>query len=81
MSRRPTLADLKKKASVRLKIFLIFLIVWLIVDEWVKEGYIFDPSDILQPLTHEFLITLLLFLEAMFLLVPRLMKRKGGNDE
>lgn len=63
MSRRPTLDDLKKKAGLRIRIFLIFLIIWLFVDEFVKEGYLFSLDDVFQPLTHEFLIIVLVGLE------------------
>ena len=80
MPRRPTLADLKKRADVRLKIFLAFLMAWLVVDEWVKEGYLFDVSDLTQPLTHEFFLIVLLCLEAMLLLIPRLMRRRSGRS-
>jgi len=74
MPRKPSLDDLKKRASLRLKIFLIFLMAWLVVDEWLKEGYFFDLSDLTQPLTHEFFFVVLLSLEAMLLLIPRLIR-------
>ena len=37
-----------------------FAIAWLITDELVKEGYAFDPADVVYPGTHEFWITILL---------------------
>ncbi len=44
---------------LRLLAFLIITAVWLLVDEKIKEGYFFDPSD-LGRLTHETLTVIVL---------------------
>lgn len=56
MPRRPGLQDLKKKFRVRFTLASVIMIVWLLADEFVKEGYFFDVSDVTMPGTHEFLI-------------------------
>ena len=60
MPRLPGIQDLKKKWRIRLHLGSIFLITWLITDELVKEGYAFDPADVVYPGTHEFWIAILL---------------------
>ncbi|MBO8183674.1 MAG: hypothetical protein H0Z28_12955, partial [Archaeoglobus sp.] len=60
MPRLPTLQDLKKKWRIRFHLGSIFLIAWLITDELVKEGYAFDPADVVYFGTHEFWIVILL---------------------
>ncbi len=68
------LDDLKKKAGLRIRIFLIFLIIWLFVDEFVKEGYLFSLDDVFQPLTHEFLIIVLVGLESFIFIWQKIKK-------
>jgi len=54
----PTLDDLRKKFWLRSLIFSLFSTGFLIVDEYVKEGYLFNPQDLLVPGTHESLLAL-----------------------
>lgn len=56
MPRIPGLQDLKKRWKKRARIWLLGFICLLLIDEYVKEGYLFDIRDILYPGTHEFLI-------------------------
>ena len=58
MSRPPNLSDLKKRIGIRKYLWLLGLLVLLLIDEFVKEGYFFNPSDVLIYGTHEFLATL-----------------------
>jgi len=58
MPRRPTLKDLKKKLLKRFDFWCLSAVFFLIVDEIIKEGYMFDIRDVLIPGTHEFLIAL-----------------------
>jgi len=55
-SRLPTLDDLRKKFWLRSLIFSLFSASFLLVDEYVKEGYLFNPQDLLVPGTHENLL-------------------------
>jgi hypothetical protein len=65
MSRIPTLKDLKKKFRKRFLLASIFLTIWLLADEWIKEGYLFDFKDVFIPGTHEFFIIILIFLDVV----------------
>ena len=56
----PTIRDLKKRILYRIPIWCFMLCVTLLIDEYVKEGYLFSISDIVYPMTHEFLITTLI---------------------
>ncbi|RLG98318.1 hypothetical protein DRO29_01175 [Candidatus Bathyarchaeota archaeon] len=49
-----------KNFKRRLPVWLIGLIVLTLIDEYVKEGYWFKPSDVLKPLTHENIIVILI---------------------
>jgi MYXO-CTERM domain-containing protein len=57
-------AELLKNWRARASAFLLILALIVLVDEVVKEGYSFDPSDLLAwpPPSHEQLFLLLLFL-------------------
>lgn len=48
------IANVKKKFWLRLLVFSLFLAVWLVIDEWIKEGYAFHPIEVINPLCHEF---------------------------
>jgi len=55
-ARLPTLDDLRKKFWDRAVLWSFSLSILLLLDEYVKEGYFFNPYDILVPGTHESLI-------------------------
>jgi len=59
-TRRPTLADLKKKFWLRLSYFSASLALVIFGDELIKEGYGINPNDFLTPGTHENLMLILL---------------------
>jgi len=52
----------------------VFLVL---ADEYVKEGYLFKPSDLLVPLTHESLIAVL----AVFFLAITIFRRKQKSKD
>lgn len=52
-TRLPDLSDLRKKFWVRVPFWSFSLSFLLLIDEYIKEGYIFNPYDILTPGTHE----------------------------
>jgi hypothetical protein len=57
--------ELLKRWERRLGVGLLGLAALLLVDEWVKEGYLFWPGDLLTAsLTHEKLVVLLVALGA-----------------
>jgi len=55
-------AELKKNWRQRLSVVTLILALIVLVDEVVKEGYSFDPTDLLAwpPLSHEQLFLLFL---------------------
>jgi len=43
-----------EKIRNRLAFLFLTLSLFILVDEFVKEGYVFDPNDLINPsLTHE----------------------------
>ena len=56
--------EIKKRLLYRLWFWIIWAIVGLLIDEYIKEGYIFRIEDIYNPnFTHEkIIITLLIIL-------------------
>lgn len=49
-----------KKLSLRAILFLIVAIIYILLDEYIKEGYLVKPSDFLKPATHENILTIIL---------------------
>jgi len=47
-----------KRFWKRIHFWYAWFIVLLLVDEYIKEGYIIKPGDFLKPLTHENLLLL-----------------------
>jgi len=75
MPRAPGLKDLKKRWRSRLVLATIALTLWLLMDEYVKEGYLFKPEDVLVAGTHEWIITLILASAPSALLAHEIFKR------
>jgi len=49
-----------KAVKTRLSIFLILSSTMVLVDEVIKEGYVFNPSDLINPcITHEKIFVIL----------------------
>lgn len=42
-----------KKLWRRIHWWYAWFIILLLIDEYIKEGYLIKPSDFLEPLTHE----------------------------
>lgn len=54
------------KHRLRLSLFFALLAFFTLIDEAVKEGYVFDPGDLVSPaLTHEKLFIVFLVLSLM----------------
>ena len=52
---------MKKNWRLRLSIAFLSLAFFTLIDEAVKEGYVFDPLDVLNPaITHEKLFLIFL---------------------
>ena len=52
--------EIYKKAGIRIYVWLVGLIVLLLVDEYVKEGYLYKLGDAMQLFSHEFFVNVLL---------------------
>ena len=67
---------MRKSWRLRLSIIFLFLAFLTLIDETVKEGYVFDPLDLVNlSITHEKLFILFLILA----LVLGLRKNYLGN--
>jgi hypothetical protein len=65
---------LEPRLRLRLSAALALLAALVLVDEVIKEGYAFDPTDLINPqVTHEKLFVLLLLAS----LLLGLRKRRG----
>ena len=52
--------ELYKRVKLRLRIWIAGLIVLLLIDEYIKEGYLFKLSDVFCIGTHENIISMLI---------------------
>lgn len=59
MSRKEAWKNLKKKFVIRSAVFSAGLIPLIIIDEYIKEGYAFNPGDVTKLGTHESIIVIL----------------------
>jgi len=75
MPRKPGLRDLRKRWRSRLALAAAALTLWLLTDEYVKEGYLFKPEDVLVAGSHEWLITLIIASVPSILLAHEIFKR------
>ena len=70
--------QLKKKFWKRLTLFSVFVIAFLIVDEKIKEGYIFNIKDIVNPYSHELYILLFAIVGIVSAYISKV---RGDGDE
>jgi len=76
MKRKPAIDDLKKRLRVRKYVWILGLTILLLIDEYLKEGYVFNKSDILTYGTHEFIILFLLLSLILSLVLDVFYKRE-----
>ena len=61
------MVGMEPRLRLRLSAGLLFLAMFVLIDEIIKEGYTFDPHDIVNTqLTHEKLFLILLALSLYF---------------
>ena len=77
MSRREAKENIKKKFWLRASVFSLITIFATLIDEYIKEGYWFNPQDVSKLGTHESIITVLLVFSVISAVIHKL---KGGND-
>jgi len=55
--------EIKKRLLYRLWFWIIWITIGIIIDEYIKEGYLFRVEDIYNPnFTHEKIIIILLII-------------------
>lgn len=59
---------------LRLEWWLLWWIIGVLVDEYLKEGYVFKPSDVLKFPTHESLLVASLCLYTAYKTYKRVRK-------
>ena len=57
--RKWIIEQIKKNLSKRLSWLSVWAIVGLLIDEYLKEGYVLNPADLTNPFAHEFWIAVL----------------------
>ncbi len=63
------LYNLTKRIRKRTEFWIIWLILGLLIDEYIKEGYLFKAEDIYNTnITHEKIIVFLVILLVMLIL-------------
>jgi len=67
--------NVTKNIKKRLPIWLIGFLILLFIDEYIKEGYLFKPSDIFKPLTHENIIVIITIALIITLIYNRFINR------
>jgi len=56
-----------KNLPRRIEFWLLWFILAILIDEWLKESYVFNPSDILSPnITHEKLVLMMVIAYIIF---------------
>lgn len=68
--------EIKKNLAKRLKMWTVLIIIGILLDEYLKEGYIFNPKDLATPLSHEQLIITIVLIR---LVLNKLIKKFGGG--
>jgi len=72
------IAQIKKKFWKRLSWLSFISIIALLGDEYIKEGYLFNPADVTNPLAHEFWIIVFIIISVTSTYIS---KTRGGDDE
>jgi hypothetical protein len=61
-----------KNITVRAIAFIVIAIAFILIDEYLKEGYVFRPDEIFIPLTHE---NITLILTVVLILITAVWRR------
>lgn len=69
--------NLKKKFWLCSSIFSLFLIVAILTDEYVKEGYFFRINEFTLIFSHEFFVTILAVYSVFAYIMHRTKQRRG----
>ena len=64
------------KSIKRLIAWNIALVIMLLIDEYIKEGYLIKIDDFIKPLTHENILSILI--TTLIILIVLLKREKKG---
>jgi len=73
------IAQIKKNFWKRVSWLSFISIVALLGDEYIKEGYLFNPADVTNPLAHEFWIIVFIIISVTSTYISK--KKEVGGDE
>jgi len=73
--------QLKKRFWRRIHFWYVWLVILLLVDEYIKEGYIIKPGDFLKPLTHENILLIATLTYIIMNILGYLRGVKRGNRD
>ena len=77
-SREWIVEQIKKNLLKRLSWLSVWAIVGLLIDEYLKEGYILNPADLTNPFAHEFWIAVLAVVGVVSAYISE--KREAKNE-
>lgn len=77
-SRKWIIEQITKNFWKRLSWLSFIAVIYLLGDEYWKEGYLFNPTDLGNPYSHEFWMLILCVLSGVSLYID---KRRGVNSE
>jgi len=75
----PSLNELFKKFWRRLPLWLTLVTVLILADEYLKEGYLINPRDLLVIGTHENILLIFYIATAVLALLKRLREKKSKS--
>ena len=55
---------------------LVWIIIFILIDEKIKEGYWIKKNDFKKPLTHEFLIIITIIINMIIVFVKKISRRE-----
>ena len=77
-SKQYIITNIKKKFWKRLSWLSLISIIAILGDEYIKEGYLFNPTEATNPYCHEFWIMVFIIISITSTYIS---KTRGGDDE
>ena len=78
---RNPIANLKKRFWLRAGVLSFSGAALVIIDEYLKEGYLFNPNDITLIGSHESIVVTLIFFGGLSLFKHGMKVKKNGTGE
>lgn len=64
------------KAQISGAIYLFLLILFILLDELIKEGYLFKKEDLANGITHEFIIIIVIMITIVKIAITKIRREK-----